>query len=64
LFIHLKREKTAGLYTIIGPIQVLVASELISTAGAAAAADMQSKVSGKFKILGKSFGGCVMAGER
>ena len=48
--------------TIIGPIRVRVASELIIAAGAAAT--MQSKVGGGFEILENSFGSSEMAGER
>ena len=47
--------------TIIGPIGVRVASELIS---AAAAATVQSKVGCGSGILEDSFGGGEMAGER
>ena len=47
--------------TIIGPIRVRVASELII---AASAAEMESKVGGGFEILENSFGGGEMAGER
>ena len=47
--------------SIIGPIGVRVASELIS---AAAAAKVQSKVGCGFEILEDSFGGGEMAGKR
>jgi len=47
--------------TIIGPIRVRVASELII---AASAAEMESKVGGGFETLENSFGGGEMAGER
>jgi len=51
--------------TIIRPIQVRVASELIiAVSAAAAAAKMQSKVGCAFEILEDSFGGGEMAGER
>jgi len=47
--------------TLIGPIRVYVASELIIPASAA---EMESKVGGGFEILEHSFGGGEMAGER
>ena len=47
--------------TIIGPIRVRVASELI-IAASCAAAKMQSKVGCGFEILVNSFGGGEMAG--
>jgi len=47
--------------TIIGPIRVRVASELII---AASAAEMESNVGGGFEILDNSFGGGEMVGER
>jgi len=54
--------------TIIRPIQVRVASELIIAASeliiAVSAAEMESKVSSGFEILENSFGGGEMAGER
>jgi hypothetical protein len=50
--------------TIIGPIGVHVASELIIAVSAAAAAKVQSKVGCGFEILEDSFRGSVMAGER
>ena len=50
--------------TIIGPIGVHVASELIIAVSAAAAAEVQSKVGCGFEILEDSFGGGEMAGER
>ena len=46
--------------TIIGPIRVRLASELII---AASAAGMESKVGGGFEILENSFRGGEMAGE-
>ena len=49
--------------TIIGPIRVRVASELI-IAVSAAAAEVQSKVGCGLEILKDSFGGGEMAGER
>jgi len=49
--------------TIIGPIGVRVASELIIAVNAAAAAKLQSKVACRFKILEDSFGGGKMGGE-
>jgi len=50
--------------TIIGPIGVSVASELIVAVSAAAAAKVQLKVGCGFKILEDSFGGGEMSGER
>jgi hypothetical protein len=50
--------------TIIAPIGVRVASELIIAVSAAAAAKVQSKVGCGFEILKDSFGGGEMAGER
>jgi len=51
--------------TIIGPIGVHVASELIIAVSAAAAAgNVQSKVGCEFEILKDSFGGGEMASER
>jgi len=50
--------------TIIGPIRVCVASELIIAVSAAAAAKMQSKVYCGFEILENSFSGGEMAGDR
>jgi len=50
--------------TIIGPIGVHVASELIIAVSAAPAAKVQSKVGCGFEILEDSFGGGEMAGER
>jgi len=61
--------------TIIGPIRVHVASELIIAASeliiaaseliiAASAAEMESKVGGGFEILENCFGGGEMDGER
>jgi len=50
-----------ALGTIIGPIRVRAASELII---AASAAEMESKVSVGFEILENSFGGGEMAGDR
>jgi len=50
--------------TIIGPIGVRVASELIIAVSAAAAAKVQSKVGCGFEILEDSLGGGEMAGER
>jgi len=47
--------------TIIGPVRVRVASELIIDASAA---EMESKVSSGFETLENSFGGGEMAGER
>ena len=47
--------------TIIGPIRVRVASELIIDASAA---EMKSTVGGGFEIWEYSFGGGEMAGER
>jgi len=47
--------------TIIGPIRVCVASELIIAASPAA--KVQSKVGGGFEILENSFGGGEMARE-
>jgi hypothetical protein len=49
--------------TIIGPIQVHVASELIIAACAAAAAMMQAKVGSGIETLENSFGGGEIAGE-
>jgi len=49
--------------TIIGPIRVRVASELV-IAASAAAATMQSTVGGGFETLENYFGGSEMAGER
>jgi len=49
--------------TIIGPIGVRVASELIVTVSAAAAAKVQLKVACGFEILEDSFGNGEMAGE-
>jgi len=53
--------------TIIGPIHVRVASELIIAASgliiAAHAAEMESEVGGGFEILDNAFGGGEMAGE-
>jgi len=50
--------------TIIGPIGICVASELIIAVSAAAAAKVQSKVGCGFEILEDSSGGGEMAGER
>jgi hypothetical protein len=52
--------------TIIGPIRVHIASELIIavSATAATAAKVQSKVACGFGILEDCFGGGGMAGER
>ena len=51
--------------TIIGPIGVRVACELIIASSAAAAAvSVQSKVGCGFVILTDSVGGCEMASER
>jgi len=49
--------------TIIGPIGVHVASELIIAVSAAAAAKVQSKVGCGFEILEDTFRGSEMAGE-
>jgi len=50
--------------TIIGPIGVRVASELIVAVSAAAAAKVQPKVCCGLEILEESGGGSEMAGER
>jgi hypothetical protein len=50
--------------TIICPIVVRVASELIVAVSAAAAAKVLLKVDCGFEILEDSFGGGSMAGER
>jgi len=50
--------------TIIRPMGVRVASELIVPLSAAAAAEVQSKVGCGFEILEDSFAGGEMASER
>jgi len=52
--------KRFAIGTIIGPIGVRLASELISTASAAVAAKMLSKVGSGFEILENSCGSCEM----
>jgi len=50
--------------TIIGPIGDRVASELIVSVSAAAAAEVKSKVGCGFEIYGESVGGGEMAGAK